>query len=242
MSALKCGSVQSHEMTPCQTSLNDSLTFLRLSLLLLFLLLVVQAADITILAHRSGNSPQSYLVYFVLFAVIAFAFAGWAIRVCWLGICNKWQDWLISDACSELAMGSRGRLTAEYHTFLTYPNRAFGSQPPRVIVIAPRRRRQPVQAVQAVVVAQLAQAYLVDNSAVKGAVPHGLGYRNSTNVQDIDWGECAPWGSIVHGVDQKDGWVRVGNRFLPMQLYGVTVLKLLESQEEVNDEGNDLDL
>merc|ERR1719221_2011030 len=89
-------------------------------------------------------------VYSLLFSLIAYGFGGWAIRVCRVGICNKWQDWLISDACSELAMGSGGRLTAEYHTFLTYPNRAFGSEPPRVIVIAP-------QPAQAVFVAQPAQ-------------------------------------------------------------------------------------
>jgi hypothetical protein len=190
---------------------------------------------------------------YVWFTVFLPAFVSLALSACWVGICNKRQDWLISGACSELAKGSNGRLTAEYHTFLAYPNRVFGSQPPRVIVIAPSQQYQAcgqqyqaygayAQPVQAVVVAQPAQAYLVDNSAVTGTSSLGLGYRNSTNVEDIDWGECAPWGSIVHGVDQKDGWVRVGNRFLPMQLYGITVLKFLESQEEVNDEGNDLDL
>jgi hypothetical protein len=265
MSAWKCGRTPNNQVSLCE----NMLTCVCIPIWLLFLLFVflffvsklegetgrrLRAGtattapsspnrDCSLCDHENdGDNDPPYVLYGVLFAVIASAFAGWAVRVCWVVICNKGQDWLISDACCELAMGSRGRLTAEYHTFLTYPNRAFGSQPPRVIVIAPRRRRQPVQAVQAVVVAQPAQAYLVDNSAVKGAVPLGLGYRNSTNVQDIDWGECAPWGSIVHGVDQKDGWVRVGNRFLPMQLYGVTVLKLLESQEEVNDEGNDLDL
>jgi hypothetical protein len=192
------------------------------------------------------------LGYILIFALLALILVSLALSACWLGFHKRQQDWLISDACSELANGSGGRLTAEYHTFLTYPNRVFGSQPPRVIVIAPSQQYQAYgqqyqvcgaysQPMQAVVVAQPAQAYLVDNSAVKGP-PLGLGYRNSTNVEDTDWGECAPWGSIVHGVDQKDGWVRVGNRFLPMQLYGITVLKLLESQEEVNDEGNDLDL
>jgi hypothetical protein len=117
--------------------------------------------------HRARVTVTEDYVWFTVFLP---AFVSLALSACWVGICNKRQDWLISGACSELAKGSNGRLTAEYHTFLAYPNRVFGSQPPRVIVIAPSQQYQAVygahaQPVQAVVVAQPAQAVFVAQPA-----------------------------------------------------------------------------
>jgi hypothetical protein len=75
------------------------------------------------------------------------------------------------------------------------------------------------------------QAYLVDNS-VLNANSRGLGYRLSKNIEDrAPQGIHEYWNTVVNGIQESDGWVRVGDRFLPMQLGGVTVLKLREPQE-----------
>lgn len=74
-------------------------------------------------------------------------------------------------------------------------------------------------------------AYLVDNSLLKSEKP-GLGYRLSANLEDGDYTAAgAPWGSIVEGRDVGDGWIQVGNRFLPTELSGVRVLALLAGQK-----------
>lgn len=67
--------------------------------------------------------------------------------------------------------------------------------------------------------------YLVDNSQLQ-AQTHGLGFRRSKEMHDLDDGQdhLAHWGSSVRGQDEGNGWLRVGHRYLPMVLHGAQVL------------------
>lgn len=66
--------------------------------------------------------------------------------------------------------------------------------------------------------------YLVDNSELR-ADTVGLAFRCSKQVWDRDLQIAGPmWGETVAGFDQGDGWVKVGDHFLPMELDGLSVL------------------
>lgn len=64
--------------------------------------------------------------------------------------------------------------------------------------------------------------YLVDNSRL-GAETRGLQFRLSKRPDDRD-GSAAVWGSTVEGREEGGGWLRVGDRYLPMEVDGVPVL------------------
>lgn len=49
---------------------------------------------------------------------------------------------------------------------------------------------------------------------------------------DKDGHHLATYGEIVHGSDEGDGWLRVGDRYLPMQLGGKPVLVLREEKSQ----------
>lgn len=74
--------------------------------------------------------------------------------------------------------------------------------------------------------------YLVDRRKLK-ASSSGLAYRWSKKEADKDGHEVAEWDSHVEGCDEGDGWVSVGDRFLPIMAHGCTVLTLAEGVEEV---------
>lgn len=96
--------------------------------------------------------------------------------------------------------------------------------------------------------------YKVDNTEL-GAHTKGLSYRFSKDLQDKKRGRLAAtdlalWGSILHGIDSHDGWVQVGERYLPVFLNGVRVVveernehtldeaptsRLIEKMEDPND-------
>ena len=66
--------------------------------------------------------------------------------------------------------------------------------------------------------------YLVDNSLLNAAAP-GVAYRLSNSLQDKDFNyPVAPWGAVITGIDQGNGWVQVGRRYLPMDINGAPVL------------------
>mmetsp|Transcript_59261 Transcript_59261/g.191565 ORF Transcript_59261/g.191565 Transcript_59261/m.191565 type:complete len:799 (+) Transcript_59261:46-2442(+) len=73
---------------------------------------------------------------------------------------------------------------------------------------------------------KLLQEYRVDNSHFRSQA-HGLGYRRSKRLEDKDGNALAMWGTTVSGADEGDGWVRVGDRFLPWELHGNLVLVFL---------------
>jgi len=66
--------------------------------------------------------------------------------------------------------------------------------------------------------------YLLDNSQLQ-ATTRGMGLRLSKNLKDLDRTTRALWGSTVIGTDLGDGWLRVGNCYLPTELQGVPVIK-----------------
>ncbi|CAJ1459391.1 unnamed protein product, partial [Effrenium voratum] len=73
--------------------------------------------------------------------------------------------------------------------------------------------------------------FLVDNSQLQ-AGSHGLGYRGSKDMEDIVAGKTAVWGEKVPGLDQGDGWVQVGEYFLPLELQCKRVLVPQTSEGE----------
>jgi hypothetical protein len=78
------------------------------------------------------------------------------------------------------------------------------------------------------------QTWLVDNRYLQ-AKTAGLGYRLSPRLEDMDKNSSscvAPWSSTVRGVPYGPTWLKVGDRFLPMQLDGVTVLLLQDEAED----------
>ena len=64
---------------------------------------------------------------------------------------------------------------------------------------------------------------LIDNSQY-GSETDGIIYRRSKDLGDKDDSRLAEWGSYVSGVDEGDGWFRVGSLYLPVKLRGVPVL------------------
>lgn len=56
----------------------------------------------------------------------------------------------------------------------------------------------------------------------------GIGYRSSKDATG-DVVQYATWGSVVTGMDQGDGWLKVGARYLQMTLNNVPVLTLTTS-------------
>lgn len=72
--------------------------------------------------------------------------------------------------------------------------------------------------------------YVVDNSELN-ARTLGLNYRRGKHHEDIDHGKTAEWGAVVSGLDKDDGWLKVGELFLPMTLDGTRVLSRLRPGE-----------
>ena len=79
------------------------------------------------------------------------------------------------------------------------------------------------------------EAFLVDNSILKSKTS-GVGYRRSMDLGDKDGNDIADWGSVVRGVREGDDWLKVGDRYLPMEIGGKLVLKILEDVRGVGRE------
>jgi len=69
------------------------------------------------------------------------------------------------------------------------------------------------------------EEYLLDNSVLNSQA-NFLSYRFSKRMEDKDEDLLAAYGSTVRGLDEGDGWLRVGGRYLPMEVRGVPVLIL----------------
>lgn len=68
------------------------------------------------------------------------------------------------------------------------------------------------------------KSFLLDNSALN-AQTNGLSYRFSKDLHDKKQGKLGPedlaiWGTVVEGHDVGDGWVKIGDRYLPTTLNG----------------------
>lgn len=72
---------------------------------------------------------------------------------------------------------------------------------------------------------QVKYAFYVDNTLLK-AETNGLGFRSSPCMEDkvADGQALALWGTCVSGCDLGNGWIQVGEYFLPKRINGITVL------------------
>jgi len=87
----------------------------------------------------------------------------------------------------------------------------------------PAARPASVAAAIAAAAEEAPREFLVDNSELQASTK-GLGYRLSKHLHDKDGAELAEWGTLVLGIDQGDGWVKVGRRYLPTKLNGKNVI------------------
>lgn len=76
--------------------------------------------------------------------------------------------------------------------------------------------------------------YLVDSPELSGTT-NGLAFRLQKRRKCKDTLTQGPrWGTTIRGVDEGDGWVRVGERYLPLSLGGKPVL--VEQEEDLTDD------
>lgn len=67
--------------------------------------------------------------------------------------------------------------------------------------------------------------YYLDNSQLRAGTK-GMAFRVSKNVGHREHGLAGPsWGTTIYGRDEGDGWVSVGEYYLPMLLEGTPVLR-----------------
>jgi hypothetical protein len=68
------------------------------------------------------------------------------------------------------------------------------------------------------------ETHVIDNSVLR-AETSGLAFRFSKRVDDVNLDIQAPeWGSEIDGFDCGDGWLQVGDLYLPMVLHGMCVV------------------
>jgi len=65
--------------------------------------------------------------------------------------------------------------------------------------------------------------HIVTNSELR-ANSSGLGYRRSMRTEDVDESRQVAWGSTVVGIDLGNGWLQVGEHYLPMKVNGKQVI------------------
>lgn len=74
--------------------------------------------------------------------------------------------------------------------------------------------------------------YLVDNRSYR-ATTIGLCYRFNKDLNSRNADRIEPWGSMVSGIADDEGWLRIGDQYLPMMLDGLPVLTLMQAAEEM---------
>jgi len=76
--------------------------------------------------------------------------------------------------------------------------------------------------------------YIVDNSILKIENRPGVAYRYSKKESDKVRAEPGPakWGAIVEGIDEGDGWLKVGKFYLPMKYNGIPVVTLVTDEAQ----------
>mmetsp|Transcript_129402 Transcript_129402/g.235200 ORF Transcript_129402/g.235200 Transcript_129402/m.235200 type:complete len:565 (-) Transcript_129402:129-1823(-) len=70
--------------------------------------------------------------------------------------------------------------------------------------------------------------YLVSNMQANMKTS-GLSYRKAKDLNAKIAGGIVPWNSVVVGVEEGDGWLKVGDYFLPMLVNGVLVVFSMDS-------------
>jgi len=72
--------------------------------------------------------------------------------------------------------------------------------------------------------------YMIDNSILQIPNRPGVAYRYSKSETDKVKNEAGPakWGDIVDGIDEGDGWLKVGQYYLPMTYRGIPVITAVQ--------------
>lgn len=83
-----------------------------------------------------------------------------------------------------------------------------------------------------------ATPYMVDNSILQIEKRPGVAYRYSKREGDKVRSEPAKWGEIVEGVDEGDGWLKVGQFYLPMTYQGSPVITPVVGDKPKGSEGS----
>ena len=68
------------------------------------------------------------------------------------------------------------------------------------------------------------EEYEIDTGILDFKSPPAISYRLSKQWDDLTRVDPAPSGSRVVGVDEGEGWLKVGQRYLPMEHEGVTII------------------
>lgn len=84
-----------------------------------------------------------------------------------------------------------------------------------------------------------ASRYMVDNSVLQIKSHPGVAFRYSKLETDKVKSGPGPakWGEIVEGIDEGDGWLKVGNFYLPMVYQGVPIVTPVADSESKSVEG-----
>lgn len=71
---------------------------------------------------------------------------------------------------------------------------------------------------------------MIDNSILQIPNRPGVAYRYSKSETDKVKNEAGPakWGDIVDGIDEGDGWLKVGQYYLPMTYHGIPVITAVQ--------------
>jgi len=72
--------------------------------------------------------------------------------------------------------------------------------------------------------------YMIDNSILQIPSRPGVAYRYTKSETDKVKNEAGPakWGDIVDGIDEGDGWLKVGQYYLPMTYRGIPVITAVQ--------------
>jgi ABC-type multidrug transport system ATPase subunit len=103
--------------------------------------------------------------------------------------------------------------------------------------VAPETSDIDVQAMTQPLPGQVTSQWIVDNTSLKAETP-GLGFRRVKDPAALVSTQTfvgATWGSVVDGVKTEDGWLQVGQLYLPLEVRGVPVIKQKETQAPTNE-------
>eukprot|EP00929_Paragymnodinium_shiwhaense_P116139 TRINITY_DN8541_c0_g2_i2.p1 TRINITY_DN8541_c0_g2~~TRINITY_DN8541_c0_g2_i2.p1 ORF type:complete len:490 (-),score=74.10 TRINITY_DN8541_c0_g2_i2:368-1837(-) len=127
-----------------------------------------------------------------------------------------------------------GEVATQTAEWRRYASSSSSSSSSSAVPSRPARRRYSNDVAAA---GQPCEGRFLVNDEILSTRTSALAYRLSKRLDDRDsHGTGAKWGSVVTGVDEGDGWLRVGDRFLPIELQGRYVLTPLP--EEVRSVGS----
>lgn len=73
--------------------------------------------------------------------------------------------------------------------------------------------------------------FVVENATLKAQGRPGVSFRRSKMSTDIADTKPAAWGDVVQGVEEGDGWIRVGQYYLPTSYHGLPLVTALPTSK-----------